>query len=99
MVTLTVRVTLPPLPSSSVEGERLDLGLGPRPDIRLPRRHAVVPGDHAAQAGAGGVGGDARRQAAERPRRGRDRADAVDVGQVDVGKGDRPGIGEIADRA
>ena len=25
-------------------------------------------------------------------------ADAVDVGQVDVGEGDRPGIGEIADR-
>ena len=41
---------------------------------------------------------DARRQGAQRARRRRDRADAVHVGQIDVGEGDGAAVGEIADR-
>ena len=69
MVTVMVRDTLPPLPSSTLKREGLDLGLARRQILDGRGRHAVVPGDHATQAAARGVGGHARRQAAQRPGR------------------------------
>ena len=66
MVTVTVRVDGAALAVGHRDREGLDLGLADSRDTRRPRRHAVGPGHHAAGAGAGGVGGDARRQGAER---------------------------------
>ena len=42
---------------------------------------------------------DARGQAAQCARRRRDRAHAVNVGQVDIGEADGAAVGEVADRA
>ena len=82
----------------NIKAEGLDLVLVLRQVFHRRGRNAVVPGHHATKAGAGRVGAHTRRQRAERPRRRRDRADAVRIGQVDVGKGNRAAVGQIADR-
>ena len=78
------------------DGEGLNLGLARRQVFHRSGRHAVVPGDHTTQPGAGRVGADRGCQRAQRCRRGRCHADAVRVGQVHVGEGDRAAVGEVA---
>ena len=80
------------------DGEGFDLGLVFGQVFNRRGRNAVVPGDHATQTAARGVGGKHRCQCAQRCRRGRRHADAVRVGHVHVGKGDRAAVGQCGQR-
>ena len=79
-----------------VESKGLELGLACGQVLDVAGGDGVVPGDDAACA-VGGVGGDAGGERSQSTGRRCDGADAMDVGQVDVGEVDGAGVGEAAD--
>ena len=80
------------------DGEGLKLSLARSQVFNCRSSNAVVPADHTTEAGAGAVGADARGQRAQRCRRGSRYADAVRIGQVHIGEGDRAAVAQVTHR-
>ena len=80
------------------KGEGLNLGLAHSQVLNQCSINAVVPGDNATRASSRGVCGRAHRQRTQRTSRGRHRTLNVSVRQINIRKGYRAAVGQVACR-